>query len=167
MKRSHSQNFRPALKALVLVGLGTSLLVIFLLTEQTPEETTQLSSFVAHGIYSALSFIGISLQPDSLPLLNKLLRRLAHTAEFFVVGFFVALAVLLWFKRRLGLVKCRNLALGICVGLSLFDQTHKLFVVGREFDVLDLAFDAAGYLLALLVVMMLHRAIKDKRKDKA
>lgn len=167
MKRSYPNNFRPALKAFVLVGLGISLLIIYLLTEQTPEETTQLSSFVAHGIYSALSFIGISLQPDSLPFLNKLLRRLAHTAEFFVVGFFVALAVLLWFKRRFGSVKCRNLALGICVGLSLFDQTHKLFVVGREFDVLDLAFDAAGYLLALLVVMMLYRVVKDKRKDKA
>lgn len=148
---------------LVLIGLVVSLLVIFILTEQTPEETTHLSSFATYAISDLLSIAGIFLQSDDLPLLSKLLRRLAHTVEFFVVGFFVAVTVLLWLKERVGLAKSRNYALGICIGLSLFDQTHKLFVIGREFDVIDLIFDAAGYLSALFLVLAIYKA-KESRK---
>ena len=157
MKKNHSYNLKFAFKVLSLVGLGASLLAVFFLTEQTPEDTTQLSSFVAHNLYNLLSFMGITLPLDSLSVLNKVLRRLAHTVEFFVVGFFVASVVLC--------VKSRNVILGICVGLSLFDQTHKLFVVGREFDVLDLFFDAAGYLLALLVVFAINHAIRQRSQQ--
>lgn len=165
MKKNHSYNLKFAFKVLSLVGLGASLLAVFFLTEQTPEDTTQLSSFVAHNLYNLLSFMGITLPLDSLSVLNKVLRRLAHTVEFFVVGFFVASVVLLWAKKRIGCVKSRNVILGICVVLSLFDQTHKLFVVGREFDVLDLFFDAAGYLLALLVVFVINHAIRQRSQQ--
>lgn len=150
-------------KGFSLIGLVVSLLVIFILTEQTPEETTHLSSSVAYAVSDLLSNVGVFLQSDDLLLLSRLLRRLAHTVEFFVVGFFVAVTVLLWLKERVGLAKSRNYALGICIGLSLFDQTHKLFVIGREFDVIDLIFDAAGYLSALFLVLAIYKA-KESRK---
>lgn len=82
MKKNHSYNLKFAFKVLSLVGLGASLLAVFFLTEQTPEDTTQLSSFVAHNLYNLLSFMGITLPLDSLSVLNKVLRRLAHTVEF-------------------------------------------------------------------------------------
>ena len=43
-------------------------------------------------------------------------------------------------------------AAGVCALASLFDQTHKIFVPGREFDAGDLLFDFAGYALAMLLV---------------
>lgn len=147
----------------MFVGLGTSFLIIFILTEQTSEETIRLSSSMVYVVSNLLSNVGISLQSYDLAILSKLLRRLAHTVEFFVVGFFVAATVLLWLKERVGLAKSRNYALGICIGLSLFDQTHKLFVVGREFDVIDLIFDAAGYLSALFLVLAIYKARKSRK----
>lgn len=50
---------------------------------------------------------------------------------------------------------------GICPAYSLFDQIHKLFVPGREFDAMDLGFDAMGYMAACALVFciasLLHR----------
>lgn len=34
------------------------------------------------------------------------------------------------------------------------DQVHKIFVPGRHFDVIDLGFDAAGYVTAMLLVLL-------------
>lgn len=45
-------------------------------------------------------------------------------------------------------------AAGICVLASLFDQTHKLFVPGREFDAGDLLFDLLGYSTAIAFVSL-------------
>lgn len=42
-----------------------------------------------------------------------------------------------------------------CLALSLADQIHKAFVPGREFDALDMCFDAMGYLLAIWVAKRL------------
>lgn len=51
-------------------------------------------------------------------------------------------------------------ALGLvafCLLCSLGDQTHKLFVPTRHFDVLDLPFDALGYLLGIALARLLAR----------
>ncbi|MFR9006422.1 MAG: VanZ family protein [Collinsella aerofaciens] len=38
------------------------------------------------------------------------------------------------------------------VRASLFDQTHKLFVPGREFDASDLVFDVLGYGVGIVLM---------------
>ena len=35
------------------------------------------------------------------------------------------------------------------------DQVHKIFVPGRHFDMIDLGFDAAGYITAMLLVLLI------------
>ena len=49
---------------------------------------------------------------------------------------------------------------GLCVLASLFDQTHKLFVPGREFDAGDLLFDLLGYSTAIAFVLLARMALK-------
>lgn len=145
--------------------------VIFVLTEQTPVQTCDLSnavqdrvsSGVAHGFQhdvladeataagSAADTCGLAAVVDRL-LSVAGIRKWAHTAEFFAFGFPVAVASLLWWGRPL-LVRWRMLACGVLCALgSLFDQTHKLFVPGREFDAGDLLFDMLGYGLAMIAV---------------
>ena len=41
-----------------------------------------------------------------------------------------------------------------CAACSVGDQVHKIFVPGRHFDVIDLGFDAAGYVTAMLLVLL-------------
>lgn len=100
-----------------------------------------VSAALAHGILSVAS-----------------VRQWAHTAEFFVLGIlFTSGAVLLHIGFRRGggfrLFVPVLAALVFCVANSLFDQTHKLFVPGREFDARDLGFDALGYLAAIALVI--------------
>ncbi|MFR3925262.1 MAG: VanZ family protein [Collinsella sp.] len=44
--------------------------------------------------------------------------------------------------------------IALCAACSVGDQVHKIFVPGRHFDVIDLGFDAAGYVIAMLLVLL-------------
>ena len=44
--------------------------------------------------------------------------------------------------------------LAFCAVCSVGDQVHKIFVPGRHFDVIDLGFDATGYVVAMLLVLL-------------
>lgn len=112
-----------------------------------------VSASLAHGALSVAS-----------------VRQWAHTAEFFVLGIlFTSGAVFLHigFRRGGGLRLFVPVlaALAFCGANSLFDQIHKLFVPGREFDARDLGFDALGYLTAIALVvgvLMLVRVVLSK-----
>lgn len=60
---------------------------------------------------------------------------------------------------RAGTHRAAIWAVVICAAYSLFDQTHKLFVPGREFDPTDLVFDAIGYVLAIGVALLVSRRL--------
>lgn len=88
-----------------------------------------------------------------------IVRKVVHTFEFFPVGLFLSLTTLAWESpgrhvRRWHLIA---LVIALCFACSLGDQVHKTFVPGREFDLLDMAFDAVGYLLGILVASRLYR----------
>ena len=83
------------------------------------------------------------------------IRHWAHAVEYGALGLFVALAA----KSAMGqrTIAPGMAALAICAGFSLFDQCHRLFVPGRHFDPFDLAMDALGYGVAVVVVMGVER----------
>ena len=99
-----------------------------------------------------------SVHPDPLaPVrlwMGANIRRVAHTVEFFFVGLFASLAVVCLDKRVSPTRLWRVSVLAFCVVCSVGDQVHKIFVPGRHFDVVDLGFDAAGYIAAMLLVLL-------------
>lgn len=151
-------------------------IAIFVLTEQSPGDTTALSASVSDAIVSrqvdavgaaaADAFSGASAAgegaagPIEAMLAIGNVRKWAHTAEFFAFGAPVALASALWWGRPCGAHARVLAAAGICVLASLFDQTHKLFVPGREFDAGDLLFDLIGYSTAIAFVLLARMALK-------
>jgi len=77
-------------------------------------------------------------------------RRVAHTVEFLFAS-----VVVVCFSRRPWSVCSRCVpVLLFCAACSVGDQVHKIFVPGRHFDVIDLGFDAAGYVTAMLLVLL-------------
>ena len=82
------------------------------------------------------------------------IRRVAHTVEFFFVGLFASLAAVCLGKRVSPARLRRVPVLAFCAVCSVGDQVHKIFVPGRHFDVIDLGFDAAGYVTAMLLVLL-------------
>lgn len=145
-------------------------IAIFVLTEQSPGDTTALSASASDAIASRPVDAGGAGAPDASlgasaagertvgPIEAMLaignVRKWAHAAEFFAFGAPVALASALWWGRSRGPRARVSAAFGICVLASLFDQTHKLFVPGREFDAGDLLFDLLGYCSAIAFVSL-------------
>lgn len=81
-------------------------------------------------------------------------RRVAHTVEFFFVGLFASVVVVCFFRRPWSVCSRCVPVLLFCAVCSVGDQVHKIFVPGRHFDVIDLGFDAAGYVTAMLLVLL-------------
>lgn len=157
--------------------LVVTLTSIWILTEQNVEQTSSLSESTAHVVEGQVAdaqpggagearatdaaegadpAAGIRVDPLA-PVrmwLAANIRRVAHTVEFFCVGLFSAAATACLGERILRTRLRRLLVLLFCVICSVGDQVHKIFVPGRHFDVVDLGFDAAGYIVAMLLVLL-------------
>lgn len=161
-----------------VVLLVVTLASIWMLTEQNVEQTSSLSESTARAVEGQSA----SVQPETAgetqvgdavgdagsttttvhsdPLapvrlwMGANIRRVAHTVEFFFVGLFAS-ATVACLGECLPCARFRYvLALLFCAVCSVGDQVHKIFVSGRHFDVVDLGFDAAGYIAAMLLVLL-------------
>lgn len=161
-----------------VVLLVVTLASIWMLTEQNVEQTSSLSESTARAVEGrsasvqpetagetqagdaagdADSTTG-AVHPDPLaPVrlwMGANIRRVAHTVEFFFVGLFAS-ATVACLGECLPCARFRYiLALLFCAVCSVGDQVHKIFVPGRHFDIIDLGFDAAGYVTAMLLVLL-------------
>lgn len=161
-----------------VVLLVVTLASIWMLTEQNVEQTSSLSESTARAVEGQ----SVSVQPETAgetqagdaagdadsttgaihpdPLapvrlwMGANIRRVAHTVEFFFVGLFAS-ATVACLGECLPCARFRYvLALLFCAVCSVGDQVHKIFVPGRHFDMIDLCFDAAGYVTAMLLVLL-------------
>lgn len=161
-----------------VVLLVVTLASIWMLTEQNVEQTSSLSESTARAVEGQSASVQpetagetqagdaaggadsttATVHPDPLaPVrmwMGANIRRVAHTVEFFFVGLFASLVAVCLDKRvsptRLWCVS----VLAFCAVCSVGDQVHKIFVPGRHFDMIDLGFDAAGYVVAMLLVLL-------------
>ena len=76
---------------------------------------------------------------------DLVLRKLAHVAEYAVLGFLLARAV----------PTAAALALGVAYAVT--DEVHQAFVAGRQGSPLDVAVDAVGVLLGVAAYRRLAR----------
>ncbi|MFR4502255.1 MAG: VanZ family protein [Collinsella sp.] len=162
-----------ALFAATLVG-------IWVLTEQNAVETSLLSESTARvvegqatgvqaadatgeaqtengmtgGTDSAASNIRSGRLASIRMWVGTNVRRVAHTVEFFFVGLFASVVVVCFSRRPWSVYSRCVPVLLFCAACSVGDQVHKIFVPGRHFDVIDLGFDAAGYVTAMLLVLL-------------
>lgn len=161
-----------------VVLLVVTLASIWILTEQNVEQASSLSESTARAVEGRAADVrpdaaqesqaGDAVEsadstatvahPDPLaPVrmwMGANIRRVAHTVEFFFVGLFASLAAAC-LGECLSCARFRYvLALLFCAVCSVGDQVHKIFVPGRHFDMIDLGFDAAGYVTAMLLVLL-------------
>lgn len=161
-----------------VVLLVVTLASIWMLTEQNVEQTSSLSESTARAVEGRAADVRpdatqesqagdavgdagsttASVHPDPLaPVrlwMGVNIRRVAHIVEFFFVGLFASL-VAVCLDKRVSPTRLRCVSvLAFCAVCSVGDQVHKIFVPGRHFDVVDLGFDAAGYIAAMLLVLL-------------
>ena len=161
-----------------VVLLVVTLASIWMLTEQNVEQTSSLSESTARAVEGRAADVRpdvaqesqagdaaegadsttATVHPDPLaPIrlwMGANIRRVAHTVEFFFVGLFASTTVAC-LGEYLPCARFRYaLAALFCAVCSVGDQVHKTFVPGRHFDTIDLGFDAAGYVTAMLLVLL-------------
>lgn len=161
-----------------VVLLVVTLASIWILTEQNVEQTSSLSESTARAVEGQSASVQpeaagetqagdavedadsttATVHPDPLaPVrlwMGANIRRVAHTVEFFFVGLFAS-ATAACLGECLPCARFRYvLALLFCAVCSVGDQVHEIFVPGRHFDMIDLGFDAAGYVTAMLLVLL-------------
>ena len=161
-----------------VVLLVVTLASIWILTEQNVEQTSSLSESTARAVEGKSASVqpepageiqagdaagdagstATVAHPDPLtPVrlwMGANIRRVAHTVEFCFVGLFAS-ATAACLGECLPCARFRYvLALLFCAVCSVGDQVHKIFVPGRHFDMIDLGFDAAGYVTAMLLVLL-------------
>lgn len=161
-----------------VVLLVVTLASIWILTEQNVEQTSSLSESTARAVEGQSASVQpetagetqagdavegadsttATVHPDPLaPVrlwMGANIRRVAHTVEFFFVGLFASATVACLGECLLCARSRYVLALLFCAVCSVGDQVHKIFVPGRHFDMIDLGFDAAGYVTAMLLVLL-------------
>lgn len=121
----------------ILLILAVAMVLFF--TFQDAEGTTSLSETVRHW----LEGYGIKAESHAL-------RSNIHILEYFIVG----LAVLAFGASRGWTVV---ISVIVCAGIALLDESIKVLLPTREFDVIDLIKDWVGVAVALLVIQIIGK----------
>lgn len=153
---------KPKRRIPALVFFVLSVLLILLLTTQNSFRSGMLSNRILDQFYRFIRRSGLyKYKFIYLFFIDySQIRKLAHIAEYFLLG---ASAMLLFRKSEYAFLK----AIGVCAAISFSDQFIKLFIPGREFDWTDLPYDAAGYLLGILLVLLILMIRAGRRQNEA
>lgn len=115
---------------------------------------TQAGDGMAEGTDSAASAVRSGRLASIRMWVGTNVRRVAHTVEFFFVGLFASVIVVCFSRRPWSVCSRCVPVLLFCAACSVGDQVHKIFVSGRHFDMIDLGYDTAGYITAMLLVLL-------------
>ena len=140
------------------MGVFLSLILIIFLTRQSKADTTSLTHWATHTLPSWM------IQPVN-PFTGKPFgpaRRIAHVYEYALLGVFVCGSMMT--VKRIPFWLRSVLALVICAVCSFFDQVHKIYVPDREFDTVDLYYDAAGYVAAVGIITVICLLVTKRKK---
>ncbi len=116
--------------------------------------TRTLSLWLPVVAWAALIFALSSIPHlgTGLGFWDLILRKLAHTAEYAVLGFLVARAV-----------DVDALAFAAGVGYAVSDEVHQTFVAGREGAPVDVGIDALGVAVGVAAFRVVARS---RRRDR-
>lgn len=136
---------------LVFVWMG----LIFYLSHQPSEQSSELSSGVTEVLLKMLAFILPAF--EEIPIIHFLIRKAAHFFAYFMLGIFVFHALKKSVKsiwRRCGFTMLISLVYAIS------DEVHQLFIPGRSGEVGDVMIDSLGAAVGLGVYLLFMRKPK-------
>lgn len=130
-----------------MIPVCLSLFLIFGLTFQNGSASKQLTENTQAVIGSV-----ITSNPTTTHWWNDymLMRKVGHLVEYIPLGFSSCFAFSAW------------RALIFCAGVSFVDQFIKGILPGREFDLRDMPFDFAGYVIGIVIVVIVMRIRRKK-----
>ena len=148
MKYTNKRKLYIAFSAIALIAV---MAIIFRLSHQTAEESSETSGSLIAWIYGIL---GLFFSQD-------VIRTLAHLCEFAGLGFLTSNLIFSYTDK----VK-PFLSILFSWLYALTDEIHQIFVDGRAFQVSDLAVDLGGVALGTAVFALLIFIIKTVKLKK-
>lgn len=103
-----------------------------------------------------LRFIFPSVPVNTIHFIHRIIRKLAHLTEYFILG--VLLFKASWHSfavQRFKSSALLSLLLGTAVALA--DEYHQSFVPGRQSSIYDVGIDAVGIMFALTACILVAR----------
>lgn len=134
------------------VLVAVCMLIIFCLSAQTAEESSELSG----------SFILALLEWLDLELEQEVIRTIAHCLEFMGLSVLTFNATYATWETKLTPV----ISFAGTVFYAITDEIHQIFVPGRAFQISDILVDSTGALIgaiASLIILKIILTIKERR----
>ena len=139
------------------------MIIIFYFSSKTSTQSTAdsnpLVELVAGSIQTITAFFGqkVHFTEQSLSVLSFLIRKLAHTAEYALLGCFLS-----FFFSSITASSRKRFLFALLTGFfyACSDELHQHFVPGRSCEVSDILIDTNGVLLGCLFYILLCRIIK-------
>lgn len=133
---------------LSLIWMG----VIFFFSAQPAVESAELSTGTVNWMISSFSEVSILQTLTEKGILEFLVRKLAHVAEYGVLG--ILLGCTIFFHKHWNF-KWQLKTVALCCFYACSDELHQLFVPGRAGQIRDIVIDTIGACCAVLVLTLL------------
>ncbi|MBK6088051.1 VanZ family protein [Ruminococcus difficilis] len=131
---------------------------IFYNSSQDAVESTERSSPLTDWINGILAGF-----PIPFSVTENFIRKLAHFAEYSFLGALLSVTYYVHL-RKIKTALIATLITGAVV--ATIDEIIQLFPAGRSCQVSDILLDCCGVAFAAAIVMLIIRAIKNKRRKK-
>lgn len=132
--------------------------IIFFLTFQSQPDTSAISGKFQSILESLFGIGNVPLWVESM----SFLRAFAHIPLYLFLGISAYASF-----RLYGLTIKRTIVIAFllssCIGL--FDESIKIFIPGREFDLVDWVLDVAGILSGIILASLLNVISVRRSKD--
>lgn len=151
-------------RAILIIGLLGTFIVIFGFSSQNAEESGGLSEKVTITVTKNVKKIQDLEQTQKERVLSRIenvIRKIAHFSIYTLVGF---LLMALFSTYNL---KDRNRILASFVIGAIYassDEIHQRFVNGRSAQVTDVMLDTLGVLFGILILMLILQIVDRKKK---
>ena len=150
------KNVKKARVVFVLL-LALWMLVIFVMSAQPAEQSSQLSGGIVSSIIAAIcrNFDTLSSQQQTeiTSVVTLVVRKTAHFSEYFILGVLVSLTASTSGKINYKLKFL--LSTVFCVIYATSDEIHQFFVPGRACRFGDVCIDTAGSVVAIALIMLI------------
>ena len=149
---------RMTARVILTVLTVAAVAAIFYNSSQSAVESTERSSPLTDWINGILAGF-----PIPFSVTENFIRKLAHFTEYAILGTMLSVTYYLYLlKIKTALIA--TLITGAAV--AVIDEVIQLFPAGRSCQVSDMLLDFCGVAFASAIVMLIIRAVENKRRKK-
>lgn len=117
--------------------------LIFIMSSFSSNESSNQSNYIVEIINSIFNITNIEV-------LNIIVRKTAHFTEYFILGLLVYNMIHIHNQKT-------YISIIICILYAISDEIHQIFVPGRNCQLLDIAIDGIGSLIAIFILYIANK----------